>query len=53
MSILCDHVHQQGSYFMDRLDSSSFEFAANVCLPTLEVIAKGTGMTIAQVVKGL
>jgi len=25
----------------------------NVCLPTLEVIAKGTGLTISQVVRGL
>jgi len=25
----------------------------NVCLPTLEVIAKGTGITISQVLKGL
>ena len=25
----------------------------NVCLPTLEILAKGFGLTIAQVVKGL
>ena len=25
----------------------------NVCLPTLEVIAQGTGLTISQVLKGL
>ena len=25
----------------------------NVCLPTLEVIAKGTGLTISQVVRRL
>ena len=25
----------------------------NVCLPTLEIIAQGTGLTISQVLKGL
>jgi len=25
----------------------------NVCLPTLEIIAKGVGLTISQVLKGL